>query len=255
MKRMMLCVTMLLASLLAGSLAQAYTVGNPVAAAGTGKLAVSAEYEFQDRELPGSLPTESKRYLIKASYGVTSWLDLFAKGGVAGLEIPLQGANFIGEDRFAWGAGAQAILLRVPSWRMELFSTGQVFSYRTRGQVSQVMTGYPVIWTRQLDTKYVWWEYGGALGVKYRQGFVWPYLGLDVSYVDGEKITKQHSIYSDYSQYDGQSSAQFSSDEVIFSGFLGCDVCIPSRYKLSLEVRGNGPDEVSFTIGLSQTSQ
>jgi hypothetical protein len=240
--------------LMVAATAGAYTVGNPVEATGSGKLAVSAEYEYQEHQLPDVSDIESTRYLVKAGIGLTSWLDLFAKGGAAHLEIPLEGDRFIGEDKFAWGAGARATLWRLPRWHLEIFSSGQILSFHTNGRIDQEITTSPEVWTRRLDTKYVWWEYGGALGLKVRRGVLSPYLGVDVSYVEGEKITRQYNLFSYGSVYAGQSSAEFSSEDVVFSGFGGLDILLPLRYRLSLELRGKSRDQISFTIGMSQRS-
>jgi len=235
-------------------MAGAYTVGNPIEATGAGKLAVSAEYEFQKRDLPDVDGIESGRYLVKAGIGLTSWLDLFAKGGTAHLEIPLESDRFIGEDKFAWGAGARATLWRLPRWQLELFSIGQILGFHTRGRVDQEVTGSPEVWTRRLDTKYIWWEYGGALGLKVRRGVVSPYLGLDISYIEGEKITHQYNLFSYGSVDAGRSGTEFSSEDAVFSGFGGLDISLPLRYRMSLELRGTSRDRISFTLGLSQRS-
>jgi hypothetical protein len=255
MSRKSLGLMSALSLLLAVSVAGAYTVGNPVDATGSGKLAVSAEYEYQEHRLPDVEGTESTRYLVKAGYGLTPWLDVFVKGGAANLEIPLVNQRFVGEDKFAWGAGARATLWRPQRWPLEVFSSGQIFSFRTNGRVDQEVTGSPITWTRRLDSRYIWWEYGGALGVKIRQGAVSPYLGLNVSYVEGEKITHQYNIFSYGTVDGGQSNADFSSEEVVVNGFGGLDVILPLRYRLSLEVRGNSSDQISFTIGISQRSR
>jgi hypothetical protein len=232
----------------------AYTVGNPMEATGSGKLAVSVEYEYQEHGLPDIDDIESIRYLVKAGIGLTSWLDLFAKGGAAHLEIPVDGDRFIGEDKFAWGAGARATLWRLPRWNMELFSSGQILSFHSRGCIDQKVATSPEIWTRRLDTKYIWWEYGGAVGVKVRRSVISPYLGVDVCYLEGEKITRQYNLFS-YGTVDaGRSSAEFSSEDVVLSGFAGLDILLPLRYRLSLELRGKNRDRISFTIGMSQRS-
>ena len=241
---------LLIAALPAG----AYTVGNPIEAAGPGRLAVSAEYEFHKGDLPDLDLIESRRYLVKAGVGLTSWLDLFARGGAAHLEIPLEEERYVGEDKFAWGAGARAALWRLPRWQLELFASGQILSFRTRGRVEQEITTSPEIWTRRLDTKYIWWEYGGALGVKARRGVVSPYLGVDISYIEGEKITHQHNLFSYGSVDAGRSSAEFSSEDLVVNGFGGLDIRLPLRYQLSLELRGTSRDRVSFTLGISQRS-
>lgn len=243
-----------LAMLLFSTSAQAYTIGNPVGATGSGKLVMSLEYEYQDRQLPGNLPTESMRYLAKASYGLTSWLDLFAKGGAADLEIPMHEVTFASDQKFAWGAGARATLLRLPIWRAEFFSCGQIFNYHSRGRVDQEVTDSPQTWTRSLNTKYIWWEYGGSLGIKARQGAVWPYVGVDISYVEGEKNTTQYNIFSYGTVYGGARSDNFSSDNLVYSGFGGLDISLPLRYKLSFEMRGVNRDEISFSVGVSQRS-
>ena len=233
----------------------AYTVGNPIEAAGPGRLAVSAEYEYRQCDLPDVDGIESGRYLVKAGIGLTSWLDLFAKGGTAHMEIPLEGEPFVGEDKFAWGAGARATLWSLPKWRLELFSSGQILSFHTRGRVDQEITTSPEVWIRRLDTKYIWWEYGGALGVKVRRGVLSPYLGIDVSYIEGEKITHQYNLFSYGSVNAGRSSAEFSSEDAVISGFGGLDIHLPLRYRMSLELRGTSRDRVSFTLGLSQRSR
>lgn len=243
-----------LGMLLMSTMAQAYTLGNPMCATGEGKLAMSAEYEYQKRKLADSMPTESIRYLVKASYGLTPWLDMFAKAGAAGLVIPLQEVRFDGEDKFAWGAGARATLLRLPIWSAEVFSTAQVFSYRTRGEVDQLVTDSPQTWTRRLNSKYIWWEYGGSLGLRARSEAVWPYLGIDLSYVEGEKTTTQYNVFSYGTVFGGSSSATFSGKDLILTGFGGIDLTLPYRYQLSFELRGSSWEEVSFTIGVSQRS-
>jgi hypothetical protein len=174
---------------------------------------------------------------------------------VAHLEIPLDGRHFVGEDKFAWGAGGRAALWRLPRWQLELFASGQILSFHTRGRVDQEVTTSPEVWTRRLETKYIWWEYGGALGLTVRRGVLSPYLGVDVSYVEGEKITRQYNLFS-YGTVDaGRSSAEYSSEDAVFSGFGGLDIRLPLRYQLSLELRGTSRDRVSFTLGLSQRSR
>jgi hypothetical protein len=248
------CLALVLGVLLVSAAAQAYTLGNPMGSTGKGKLSVSAEYEFQDRELTGAFSTESARYLLKASYGLSQWLDVFAKGGVAGLDVPYGDAKFVGEERLAWGAGARAALLRLPVLRAEVFTCAQIFGYRTRGSVDQQMSDASETWTRRLSSEYIWWEYGGALGIGIQRGAIWPYVGVDLSYVEGEKITSQYDIYTDQTVYGGESSGNFSSDEVIFSGLAGIDFKLPHRYKLSFEVSGSNPEDLSIAIGISQRS-
>ncbi len=253
--RRKVCLTVAGAFLLITAVrAGAYTVGNPIEAAGVGKLAVSAEYEYQEHQLPDVDDIESRRYLVKAAIGLTSWLDLFAKGGAAHLEIPLEGERFVGEDKFAWGAGARATLWHLPRWQLELFSSGQILSFHTSGRIDQEVTTSPEVWTRRLDSKFIWWEYGGALGLKMRRGILRPYAGVDVSYVEGEKITRQTNMFSYGTVYAGSRGAEFSSENVVFNGFGGLDILLPLRYRLSLELRGKSRDQISFTLGLSQRS-
>lgn len=254
MCRSLLRLALGLGMLLTSTLAQAYTLGNPMGLTGKGKLVMSAEYEFQSRELPDALSTESARYLIKASYGLISRVDVFAKAGIASLQIPLQDSKFVGEDEFAGGAGIRATLIQLPVLRAEVFSCAQIFGYHNRGRVDQQVTDSPQTWTRRLDSKYIWWEYGGALGVGARQGTIWPYLGIDLSYVEGEKITTQYNIFSYGSVYGGRGRANFSSEDLILNGFGGIDLSLPHRYKLSFEIRGPSREDVSFTIGISQRS-
>lgn len=248
------CLVLVVAMLLVGTAAQAYTLGNPMGTIGKGKLSVSAEYEFQDRELPGELSTESGRYLLKTSYGLSPWLDVFAKGGVAGLDVPYGDVKFAGEEKLAWGAGARAALLRLPGLEAEVFTCAQIFGYRTRGSVDQEMTDGSETWTWRQSSKYIWWEYGGALGVGVRRGAIWPYLGVDISYVEGEKITSNYDIYASETISRGKSSGNFSSDNLIFSGLAGIDFSLPHRYKLSFEVSGSGPENLSIGVGISQRS-
>lgn len=240
--------------LLMSSMAQAYTVGNPMSATGEGKLTMSAEYEHHRRELLDDMSTESARYLVKASYGLTPWLDMFAKVGGAGLDVPLKDVRFEGDNKFAWGAGARATLLRLPVWNAELFSSAQMFSYHSRGVMDQLVTNAPQPWTRSLDSEYIWWEYGGAMGVRARRGFAWPYVGLDLSYVAGEKNTTQYNIFSYGSVFGGESSSTFRGEDIIYSGFGGIDLNLPYRYQLSFEVKGSSWEEVSFSVGISQRS-
>jgi hypothetical protein len=254
MRRFILCLALGLGMLCMGSMTQAYTVGNPMSATGVGKLAMSAEYEHHQRELADDMNTESARYLVKASYGLSSWLDIFAKAGGAGLVIPLENVKFDGDNKFAWGAGARAKLLQLPVWKAELFSSAQLFSYRSRGVVNQLVTDAPQSWTRSLSSEYIWWEYGGALGIRARQGFAWPYVGLDLSYVAGEKNTTQYNLFSYGTVFGGESNTSFSGKDIIFSGFGGIDLNLPYRYQLSFEVQGSSWEEVSFSIGISQRS-
>ena len=82
-----------------------------------------------------------------------------------------------------------------------------------------------------------------------------PYLGLDVRYVEGERHLRQYNVFSYGTVYAGQSRSDFSSESLVINGFAGVDLNLPVRYQMSVEVRGKGRDEVSFTNGLSQRSR
>ncbi len=249
------CILILASGLsLLSAKAQAYTLGNPMGATGKGKLLVSAEYELQDKKLPVSLSTESARYLLKASYGLSPWLDVFAKGGIAGLRIPMESVTFVGENQFAYGGGARATIVHLPGWRAEIFTSAQLFGYSTEGSVNEQITDASGTWTRRLDSEYVWWEYGGALGVGIRQGAMWPYLGIDICYVEGEETTRRYDVLSEEATYVGKRKVDFSSDGLMLSGFGGIDLALRGRHKLSLEFRGIGLKGFSFTVGISQRS-
>ena len=152
---------------------RAGNIGDPGVTTKRETFSLGPEFSGVSREIRDGdgirYDTESWRLLLKGSYGITDWLEGFARGGGATLKI--RGTPFDSNPGWAAGAGLKATFLDPPGHPLR-YSVGGQFLYLQAGDG---------------DPTAKWLEYDIWLGTAYKD---WkrltPYGGIVYSRVDGK---------------------------------------------------------------------
>jgi hypothetical protein len=148
-------------------------IGDPGAAQVKGTSSLGAEFSGVYREIRDGngirYDTESWRLLFKGTYGITDWLEGYARAG--GVTLKIRGTPFDSNPGGAAGAGLKATFLDPP---------GHPLRYSIGGQFLFLQAG-------DRDSTGQWLEYDLWLGTAYKD---WknliPYGGIVYSRVDGK---------------------------------------------------------------------
>jgi len=222
------------------SLVLASSPGNPLFALGKGRLAVSAEWEQGNRTL--DLETESgvtsNRYWLKGTYGLLDWLDLSAAGGAVDFDVSTshgtQSLSFESDHlTFGFCGAAKVRVLHSEEQNVGVFAAINGAHLYTEEFVGSLP-----------PEKFSWNEFQLAVGATRRYGFASPYFGVSYSLVDGELT------------WDGGNGEDFRDPGGL--AFGGIEISLPGRYAVTFEVNGRiggNSDEISFSVGVSQTTE
>lgn len=220
--------------------ALASSPGNPLLTVGKARLAVSAEWEQNNRNL--DLETESEvtsnRYWLKGTYGLFDWLDLCGAVGAVDFDVSTsqdRRARSFESDHLSFGFGGgfklRALHSEERNLSLLLTTNGSVL------QTEEFVGSAP-------PSDFTWNEFQLAISVAKGFGFTFPYLGVSYSVVDGELT------------WDGGGAGDFRDPGGFV--FAGIDFSLPSRYVLTIEMNGRiggGLDEASFCVGISQSTK
>ena len=240
MKILYSVVLCFLLGVLIPSLVAASSPGDPLVAVGQGRLAISAEWEQQNRslELDADADVISNRYWLKGTYGLYEWLDIFGAAGMVDFDIATtqNKRSYSYESHhltFGFSGGLKVRALYDENRNMTGLLTLSGAHMRNSHFVG---SKYP--------SKMIWNELQLAASLGKTYGFATPYVGLAYSIVDGQ-MDWEHGVSEDFRDPGG----------LAFAGF---DFALPSLYRLSIEVAGRlggDSDEISFALGLSQRSK
>ena len=149
--------------------AGAVVVGNPSGAMGKGEISLGLESErFED--VFDTDEVCSQRYLAKMSYGLTGFMDVFARIGSGALNVMPEGSaagsGFTGDSRIALGGGVRAETARVSGLGgCRFFTTVQWLQFNSAGEFLRELRHKDYTWEERLETSYRWREIGAAFGV------------------------------------------------------------------------------------------
>jgi len=237
MNRILIFLLCCMVSWSAATVTVASSPGNLLGMLGTQRVAVSAEWDQDNRDLDDSKVT-SNRYWLKGTYGLFDWLDVSGAGGFADFNVCTNqnARSFSFESHhltFGFRGGLKMRPFHQAASNVSTFLTAQ----GSHLQAEEF---------RGPDTpnKLSWNEFQLAICLAKEYGFAFPYGGVLYSVVDGEM------------RWDGSNGADFRDPGAL--AFAGIDFSLPSHYVISFEVRGRlggESDEVSFSVGLSQSSK
>ena len=244
-----ICICWIGLSLMLPAPLSAQAIGNPIIYEKSGQLTVSATGGFGRFDVDNET-FMSDRYLFKASYGPIEELHLFGRFGIARLHV---GDWFFAGTKpaLAYGGGVHLRFLNARKAHVMAFATGQVFRFISQEDSEASVTIGGEQWTRFRETEHDWLEYGGALGMIYDGKWVDFYGGCELLMLDLVRSRRE--------TLEGKSGPVFSSErsgdhlrETSYRPFVGIDLALPSRLKLTLEVRGTDFTDGAVFIGLSQ---
>jgi hypothetical protein len=237
--------------ILFSSSSQAQPIGNPILHGGQREFTVSLSGGYVMKNIE-ELSTTSRRYLLKGTFGLTHWLDIFGRVGAANLEIKIPEEDLSDlktSYKSAYGGGINLRLLRFAKGKLSFFAAGQAFRFLSQGSLIGELTVEKENWRREIELSYDWREYEGALGAVCDLKKFDIYGGVQATWLNRLE-TKREYPYS-------PGGDPFVTKGEYLSGamrgfFFGCDLSLPSRFKISCELKGRNRSDGFFSIGISQ---
>ncbi|MCJ7813107.1 hypothetical protein MUP95_07315 [bacterium] len=121
--------------LVGASMLQAQMAGNPAGVKGQGKWTVSAIGTYMNQQI-GNEEAVSKRVLLRSTWGLAPWLDVYGMVGGVQLDLKTSNVDFIdyeGKFRLGYGAGFNVAFQRIAQSRFWIWIGGQALRYSSQG--------------------------------------------------------------------------------------------------------------------------
>jgi len=173
MKKVLVVLVLLASAFLAKDRVSAGGIGDPGASLSKGSGALGPEISGVAREISDQgnvrYDTESWRLLLKGSYGIRDWLEVF--GRLGGATFKIRGTPFDSSLGIAAGGGLKGTFLDPPGHPLRYSLGGQFLYIQTDNQGATAK----------------WFEYDIWLGASYKDlKNLIPYGGVVYSRVDGK---------------------------------------------------------------------
>ncbi len=234
------------------SLLNGQMAGNPVGVRGDGEWTVSAIGTYVNQQL-GHETAVSRRILLKSTWGVAPWLDVFCTGGGVQVDLNRSEANvgdYKGKYRFGYGLGFNLTLkLEFNAW---LWGGGQALRFPSRGSFLEYLNTGGESDCREFEMTYDWREFQGHLGL------VFPYRSLRF-YVAGvlwaiQRLeTKQEYLqFGDFRYFLGEVQGEYRSGAWT-GGVFGVEFLLPQRYSICIESLVFNEENYQVMVGICQT--
>ncbi len=199
-------------------------IGDPGSSLNKGGWALGTEFSGISREIRDGdgirYDTESWRLLLKGSYGITDWLEGFARAG--GVTLKIRGTPFDSNPGWAAGAGLKATFLDPPGHPLK-YSLGAQFLYLEAGD---------------RDARGKWFEYDLWLGTAYKD---WkkltPYGGIVYSRVDGKM-----------KEFPARPALDEFKSPAAMGIFFGVDWKLYEHLLLGIDARLSGENSGTFSL-------
>ncbi|MFQ5603785.1 MAG: hypothetical protein ACE5HS_11000 [bacterium] len=234
----------------------AQPVGSPIFSASRGELTLSFNGGYLVKSIQG-VENDSPRFLAKAVYGLTSYLELFAVMGAAKINLDLlenPSVNYRDDYHLAFGAGLTLRVFHFKPAKFYLFLNGQVFRFtgKPAHEDLSVVSNSEVMKRSVLE--YDWREVLGSAGSAKRFG-KWRFIaGVQGKIIQrNETKTTIFSIIGNTGTQNIQHGTYKSGLQ--FNPILGVEFQLPSRFKLNLEVIGHRSTDFMINVGISQTGK
>lgn len=193
---------------------------------------------------------ESRRILIKSSWGLLSFLDINATLGSVDLKIKPPGnvlTPFRDKKSFAYGAGFSSTLKQGrPDSPLGLWIGGQVIRFISDGSFLIPFGNV----TLQSVMKYDWREFQGYGGIYYLIKKFKIYCGGVGWTVQRIDKLKQYDFSSGV--YIGKKESEFQ-DHLWTGGLVGIEMLLPKNYSISFEVLAFNQENYQIRFGICQT--
>lgn len=209
--------------------ATAGSIDNPMPILTKGGFGFGLEFDLSSREVKFSdkkIEERSRRYLMKGSYGLRDWINLY---GILGGDSIKDDTGFNGDPDLAFGGGVKLRLYQDEDIILGL--TGQVLRLTSRDSDVAGITG--------LTFESTWNEYDVALGASTQIAASSIYGGALFSKLDGELKTSSTISFPKKSHF--KESSQFGL-------FLGGDAELMEQLRFGIEVRLISETSVSIRL-------
>jgi len=255
MKRQKLFSTLFLVSVSIFSSLNAQMAGNPVTVRGEGEWTMSVFGTYLNQQLGSGTTTVSRRVLLKSTWGVTPWLDVYLTGGGTQLEVKVSQEgieSYKDKYRFGFGAGFTLNLVTLPQSGIGFWLGGQVMRFPSQGSFMELFDIETETIYREFVMKYDCREFQGCIGVTvpfrsvrfYAAGVGWAIQRLEKK--------KEYLEYGDSRTFVGDSEGEYRSG--LWTGAtLGMEILLPHRYSIGVECLLFNQRNYQIMVGICQT--
>jgi len=230
----------------------AQPAGMPIYTEGNQEFTISLEGGFFTKRIYG-IKNESRRFFLKGSYGLSSYLDVYGLFGLTNLSLTLaDSAHTLLDDGFkaAYGAGFSLRILAFERLQMSLFFNGQLIRFVNK-PASESTLGFG---TQVLQLNYDWREANLTFGLTKKIGAANFYGGINIKIIQRFETKIDRLVFSGQNTMANQVKGKFNSG-LLTSPVFGIDLALPSRLKISLEMSANNESDFAVYFGLSQTGK
>ncbi|MBN2030887.1 hypothetical protein JW824_11670 [bacterium] len=231
---------------------QSQMVGNPAGVKGKGEWTISATGTYMNQQV-GNETAISRRILMKSSWGLASFLDVYGMIGAVQLDLKTPDVNFIdyeGKFRLGYGVGFNGAVLPLSGSQISLWVSGQALRYSSEGSFIE----YADIFSREYKMHYDIREFMGSAGI------VIPFQSFRIYAAGIGWATQRLESKNEYLEYVGvvnhigQVDGEFRSG-LWTGGVVGIELILPQRYTISLEGLFFNEENYHIMIGVSQTGR
>ena len=241
-------------------------LGNPSTQVGKKNLNVGIEYTTITRTFDldtKDIDTNSERITVKATTGLTDWLDVYIKAGGANLRLNYKENNYAYQNlgtsvkdynsdfSAGLGAGARLRLLNFVNSGTRVFLHGDCFAFQTNDDIVwNLLDGS--VFTKNRDMKYG--DIHVGLGISKRMDFVDFTVGVgyttiwwEIEDIDIEERISPSSI----SKIPLEKRDSWETKNPVF-GFIGFDFILPREYRVSIQAGLSNLENTEIGIAVSQ---
>ncbi len=196
---------------------------------------------------------ESRRFFLKASYGVNGNLDFYGILGLTNLSLTrADSARTILEDGFkvAYGGGVSLRILHLEGLQTSLFLNGQLLRFVSK-PASESTLGFG---TQVLQLNYDWREANITFGLSKKIGAANFYGGINTKIIQRLETKIDKLVFSGHNATATRVKGEYTSG-LLVSPLFGIDLNLPSRLKFSLELSATNDTDFAVYFGLSQTGK
>jgi len=192
--------------------------------------------------------------MLKVTAGLTDWLDIYIKGGGAGLMLdykendPNVIKNYDSDFKPGVGIGTRIRLINLPNSETRVFFQAGGFYFKSNDSIEWEYVDRNLIKNRDMK----WADYYAGFGVVKRIDFMDITVGVGFSEIqrwmrDTYEIHQGNAISWDRKPW----RDSYELKNPVF-GFLGIDFILPYEYRLSAQAGIRNIDEAEFSIALTQ---
>ena len=243
----MLCMAFLTAG------ARAQIAANPVESSGVGEWTISVNGTYLEQNIAGQ-SVLSRRALLKSSWGMTPWLDLYVLGGAIQLQMDTGHDHIHGfEDKYrlAFGAGLH-VSFSSPQLPFIFFAGAQGLRFVSYGHFTEGFWIEEQYYESRFEMRYDWREMKALAGLALPVGMFRLYGAVAQWGLWRLDRKKEYQVADEISNYVGTEEGEYRSG--LETGVIaGLQLNFQGRYALTLETLIFDKNNFHIILGICQT--